>query len=672
MNCFLHGIEDFRIVRGDTLSEPKFVQGDHLMAFDVVLANPPYSIKQWDRESFSSDCWGRNLYGTPPQGRADYAFWQHILCSLARKTGRCAILFPHGVLFRQEESEMRRKLIESDVIECVLGLGPNLFYNSPMEACVVICRLNKPKARKGRILFINAINDVTRERAQSFLTDEHIERIVTGYKNLTTDLGFTCVATLEEIRSKNYSLSIPLYVDANAVISVGAAARHTRHAISLGKTLAGWLASRDEVAEAMTRLIPRSTPRPSGGRSQFHGEINCELFNNKSKWRRVRFGDVVENVNDTESDPLAAGIRRFIGMEHLEPGSLHVRDWGNVADGTTFTRRCRPGHVLFGKRRAYQRKVAVAEFEAVVSGDIYVLAPKNDRLLPDLLPFICLSERFFQHAVGTSAGSLSPRTNWSSLASFELDLPPLDQQKRIVRILIAADNALSFQMKCHDAGVALMQSERSEIFTGRIGHAGIQQFKVTNRSAACDLVTVADVSKVVRGASPRPKGDPRYYGGTIPRVMVADITRDKKYITPSIDFLTEEGSKLSRPVPKGTLILVCSGTPQQVGLPGILTTDACIHDGIIALTDIDEKCRIAWLFHLFSFFQSFMDSTATHGGTFVNLTTDIVKGIQVGLPPITLQDEHVARLTSLEKVIGQLDAQIQLLKAVFQSLVDSI
>jgi type I restriction enzyme S subunit len=161
------------------------------------------------------------------------------------------------------------------------------------------------------------------------------------------------------------------------------------------------------------------------------------LFNRKN-WTRVRFGDVVENLNET-CDPAEAGLERVIAMEHLEPGSLHIRAWGNVADGTTFTRRCRPGQVLFGKRRAYQRKVAVAEFDAVVSGDIYVLAPKGDRLLPELLPFLCLSERFFQHAVGTSAGSLSPRTNWSSLASFEVDLPPLDQQRRIAEILWAVD-----------------------------------------------------------------------------------------------------------------------------------------------------------------------------------------------------------------------------------------
>ncbi|MBI4331881.1 MAG: restriction endonuclease subunit S [Chloroflexi bacterium] len=156
-------------------------------------------------------------------------------------------------------------------------------------------------------------------------------------------------------------------------------------------------------------------------------------------WTRVRFGDVVDNLNETESDPAGAGLERFVGLEHLKPGSLHIRIWGSVADGTTFTRRCRPAQVLFGKRRAYQRKVAVAEFDAVVSGDIYVLAPKDERVLAELLPFICLSERFFKRAVETSNGSLSPRTNWSSLASFEFDLPPLDDQRRIADILWVVD-----------------------------------------------------------------------------------------------------------------------------------------------------------------------------------------------------------------------------------------
>jgi type I restriction enzyme M protein len=434
MNCFLHGIEDFQVVRGDTLSDPKFVEADHLKRFDLVLANPPYSIKQWDRDAFASDPWGRNLYGTPPQGRADYAFWQHILCSLAPKTGRCAILFPHGVLFRQEETEMRRKLIEADLIECVLGLGPNLFYNSPMEACIVICRTSKPKARKGKILLINAVNEVTRERAQSFLTDAHIERIASAYRVFRDVPGFASVATVADARSRSYNLSIPLYVEPTA--QNGNA--ETKDTASITHALAAYLESRQQVERALGKVLP-DVPRTEVA-TRLTATSSGALVKDRARWKIVQFGDVVENVNLTEGGPEVAGPRRFIGLEHLEPGSLHVRTWGDVSDGTTFTRRCRPGQVLFGKRRAYQRKVAVADFEAVVSGDIYVLQPKDERLVVELLPFICLSEPFFQHAVGTSAGSLSPRTNWIGLARFEFALPPVEVQRRIAEVFWALDS----------------------------------------------------------------------------------------------------------------------------------------------------------------------------------------------------------------------------------------
>jgi len=212
MNLFLHGIEDFHVERGDTLAEPKFLQGDRLRRFDVVLANPPYSIKQWDQDAWASDPYGRNMYGLPPQGRADYAFFQHIIASLNPRTGRCAILFPHGVLFREEEQRMRARLVEDDVLECVIGLGPNLFYNSPMEACVVVCRTQKPPERRDRVLFINAVDEVTRERAQSFLEREHIEKILVAYRDFKDTPGFARVATLEEIRAEQANLSIPLYV----------------------------------------------------------------------------------------------------------------------------------------------------------------------------------------------------------------------------------------------------------------------------------------------------------------------------------------------------------------------------------------------------------------------------------------------------------------------------
>jgi type I restriction enzyme M protein len=212
MNLVLHGVEDFDIVAGNTLSSPAFIERDRLRTFDVVLANPPYSIKKWNREAWQGDQWGRNFLGTPTQGRADYAFFQHILKSLDPKTGRCAILFPHGVLFRNEEAEMRRKLVESDVLECVLGLGPNLFYNSPMEACIVICRSRKASERRGKVLFVDAVHEVARERALSSLKPEHQARIVDAYRAFVDEPGFAAVASNAEILGQGGSLSIPQYV----------------------------------------------------------------------------------------------------------------------------------------------------------------------------------------------------------------------------------------------------------------------------------------------------------------------------------------------------------------------------------------------------------------------------------------------------------------------------
>src|SRR3990170_501976 len=157
----------------------------------------------------------------------------------------------------------------------------------------------------------------------------------------------------------------------------------------------------------------------------------------------TRFGDVVRLSTSRIPDPLEARIERFVGLEHITPENLHIRSWGLVAGGTTFTNYFKPGQVLFGKRRAYQRKVAVADFEGVCSSDIYVFEPKDTNLLlPELLPFICQTESFYEHAVGTSAGSLSPRTNWLQLARYEFPLPPLDEQRRIADLLREASIAI--------------------------------------------------------------------------------------------------------------------------------------------------------------------------------------------------------------------------------------
>lgn len=212
MNLFLHGVMDYTIVNADTLSNPMFIENGQLQKFDVVLANPPYSIKQWNRDAFTNDKYGRNIWGTPPQGRADYAFFQHIVCSMKKETGRCAILFPHGVLFRNEERVMRERLINSDLLECIIGLGSNLFFNSPMEACIIICKAKKTTQHSGKVLIINAVNDVTRNNAQSFLENKHISKIIYAVSSYSDIDNFSKVVTVRDIAANGYDLSIAKYV----------------------------------------------------------------------------------------------------------------------------------------------------------------------------------------------------------------------------------------------------------------------------------------------------------------------------------------------------------------------------------------------------------------------------------------------------------------------------
>ena len=213
MNLYLNGVEDFSIVREDTLAHPAFVEGSHLRKFDVVLANPPYAIKQWNREAFMNDKWGRNFLGTPPQSKADYAFIQHIIASMSPETGRCAILLPHGILFRREEREMRENLVKLDTLEAVIALGHNLFYNSAMISCILVCRVHKSEDRKNKVIFIDAENDVTRKNAQSYLDESQISKILNAYNGFEDIEGFAKVVTNDDILKANSVLSISYYVE---------------------------------------------------------------------------------------------------------------------------------------------------------------------------------------------------------------------------------------------------------------------------------------------------------------------------------------------------------------------------------------------------------------------------------------------------------------------------
>ena len=238
MNMLLHGFEDAKIHRGDTLSEPLFLEGEELQKFDVVLANPPYSMNSWNKKKWNQDPYGRNLYGTPPQSRADFAFLQHIVASLSDK-GRAAILFPHGVLFRDVESSLRKKLVEDDKLETVIGLGPDLFYNSPMESCILILKSTKDPKRKNKIQFINAINQVKRSSNKNYLSDENIDSISKLCKKFQNVEGLSHIADIEEIKGNQFLLSIPLYVSVE----------NTSKILPLDSAISNWKNSSQELTD---------------------------------------------------------------------------------------------------------------------------------------------------------------------------------------------------------------------------------------------------------------------------------------------------------------------------------------------------------------------------------------------------------------------------------------
>ena len=213
MNMFLHGIEDLEILRGDTLRNPAFFEADGLKTFDCVIANPPFSLQDWGAENWVNDPFGRNIAGVPPKSNGDMAWVQHMVKSMNSK-GRMTVVLPHGALFRKgAEGTIRQALIEQDLLEAVIGLGPNIFYGTQLAACVMVFKQNKAPEKKRKVLFIDASDQIRVGRAQNFLEPNHVKQIYGWYQAFEDIPNYVKVATLDELKENDYNLNIPLYVE---------------------------------------------------------------------------------------------------------------------------------------------------------------------------------------------------------------------------------------------------------------------------------------------------------------------------------------------------------------------------------------------------------------------------------------------------------------------------
>ena len=213
MNLFLHGIEDFQVVRGDTLRNPAFFEGDRLATFDCVIANPPFSLEKWGEDLWLNDPFGRNFAGLPPSSSGDFAWVQHMVKSMAEVSGRMAVVLPQGALFRQgAEGSIRQKLLELDLVEAVIGLAPNLFYGTGLAACILVLRKRKAVKHKKKVLIADASRLFRRGRAQNYLEPEHATEILDWYRGFADVQDAARVVSLDEIKAEDWTLNISRYV----------------------------------------------------------------------------------------------------------------------------------------------------------------------------------------------------------------------------------------------------------------------------------------------------------------------------------------------------------------------------------------------------------------------------------------------------------------------------
>jgi len=370
----------------------------------------------------------------------------------------------------------------------------------------------------------------------------------------------------------------------------------------------------------------------------------------KPGWRRVKFGEMVRLNRETCKAPAAEGIERYIGLEHLEPGDLRVLAWGDVSEGTTFTNRVRPGQVLFGKRRAYQRKVALADFDAVCSGDIYVFESANPEvLLPELLPFLCQTDAFFERAVGTSAGSLSPRTNWTSLAGYEFALPPLEEQRRMTALLGALKSAVD---RHGDVLESCRTIQRS---------IGKQFFISAPEGNRCSIGEIADVWT---GATPR-RNVEAYWGGEIPWLPTGKV-KERQIQSPD-EFITEKAFQecsLGGLVPSGATLVAMIGEGVTRGKVARLEIPACINQNFAAV--VPREGVEPW--YLFYYLEAHYEALRrwSQGTNQQALNCSLVRSFPITVPSISRQREIINLLRQVDEARALAAARLKHAKIPFR------
>lgn len=637
MNLYLNGVEDFSIAKGDTLETPMFFDGSKIRSFDIVLANPPYSIKQWNRDAFMNDKWGRNMWGAPIQARADYAFIQHIISSMDKETGRSATLLPHGVLNREEDKEIRKKHVESDTIDAIIGLGRNLFYNSGLESFIFICSNCKPKNRKGKILFIEAEKCTHKSGKQAYLFPEDINRIVEAYRSDEDIPGFSKHVSTEDVLLNEGNLNIKSYVKSI----------DSQESLTLEDSLDKYIESQNILSDTLSELCFVDSEMPKLSSPNL-------MYKESNHWARVRLSDVAEEYSVRIDNPSLSEYDFYIGSDCIGQYDFRIHKRSDASTITSAQKLFKEGDYLLVRRSLYgsdfRERAPRADFDGVCSADILTIREKKGVIADGFLIYVLYQKSLWDFIVSNSNGGLTRRIKWKQLADYEFDLPPIEEQRILADKLWAAYRLKESYKKLLTATQEMVKSQFIEMFNDS------------------PLVRLEDHIETQSGGTPNTKKSEYYDGGTIPWLSSGEVNQG--YISSTEKYITEEGleNSAAKWVPKNSVVIAMYGA--TAGKVGFITIPLTTNQAVCALLPNDAFNPL-YLYYAVSSQKNWMIAQC-RGAAQPNISQGIIRSMEIPMPSLSEQMQFVNIIKQADKSEFELRKSIEAIDQVIKSLINDI
>lgn len=375
----------------------------------------------------------------------------------------------------------------------------------------------------------------------------------------------------------------------------------------------------------------------------------------KSTWQLTKLGDLLEDISQRVDNPSLSGYDRFVGLEHFVSGDIKIKNWGTADNLTSSTKAFKAGDILFARRNAYLRRASLVDFNGCCSGDAFVLRENHDKVVPGFTAFVMNSNALWDYANQNAAGTMSQRVKWRDLANYEFLLPPKEQQAQLAELLWSMDEVI--------------EREREVIEKLNIGKISVQKSLFSNPEFQSSIIF--EVASVKRGKfTPRPRNDPKYFGGDIPFIQTAEVIATRDFIKNYSQTLNEIGLSVSKMFPKGTIVMVIAGT--YVGSVGMLDFDSAFTDSLLGIQAYPKVLNQKYLFYYMQFKEREIDSLATEVAQ-RNLSIETFKDFQIKYPiSLEIQSKIVSDIDALHSSIMIAEQKVDCSKSLQKSFINQI